>query len=260
MKTLVITGGSSGIGEVTARIFAEKGYKVYELSRRGKDNGSIKHIDCDVTDCDVCNKAIKTIINECGTIDLLISNAGMGISGAIEFTDINEAKRQFDVNFFGAVNITQAVLPYMRSAHSGRIIFVSSLAAEFPIPFQGFYSASKSAINSLACALRNEVAPFGITVCCMLPGDVKTNFTAARAKSIAGSDVYTKMNSAVATMEHDEQHGLTSEQIARKILSMATCRNPWIYNTTGLQYHLFVFLNKLLPKTFANFVVSKIYG
>ncbi len=260
MKTLVITGGSSGIGEVTARIFAEKGYKVYELSRRGKDNGSIKHIDCDVTDRDVCNKAIKTIINECGTIDLLISNAGMGISGAIEFTDINEAKRQFDVNFFGAVNITQAVLPYMRSSHGGRIIFVSSLAAEFPIPFQGFYSASKSAINSLACALRNEVAPFGITVCCMLPGDVKTNFTAARAKSIVGSDVYTKMNSAVATMEHDEQHGLTSEQIARKILSMATCRNPWIYNTTGLQYHLFVFLNKLLPKTFANFVVSKIYG
>ena len=260
MKTLVITGGSSGIGEVTALMFADKGYKVYELSRRGKDNGSIRHIDCDVTDCDICNRAIRTVIDECGKIDLLINNAGMGISGAIEFTDINEAKRQFDVNFFGAVNITQAVLPYMREAKEGRIIFVSSLAAEFPIPFQGFYSASKAAVNGLACALRNEVAPFGISVCCMLPGDVKTNFTSARAKSIAGSEVYTKMNRAVATMEHDEQHGLSSEQIARKILSMATCRSPWIYNTTGWQYHLFVFLNKLLPKTFVNFIVSKIYG
>ncbi len=260
MKTLVITGGSSGIGEVTARLFAEKGYQVYELSRRGKDNGDIRHVDCDVTDRDICCKAIKTIVDECGKIDLLINNAGMGISGAIEFTDISEAKRQFDVNFFGAVNITQAVLPHMRAAHAGRIIFVSSLAAEFSIPFQGFYSASKSAINSLACALRNEVAPFGISVCCMLPGDVKTNFTSARAKSIAGSDVYTHMNRAVATMEHDEQHGLSSEQIARKILSMATCTKPWIYNTTGMQYHLFVLLNKLIPKTFVNFVVRKIYG
>ncbi len=260
MKTLVITGGSSGIGEVTARLFAEKGYKVYELSRRGKDNGDIRHVDCDVTDRDICCKAIKTIMDECGKIDLLINNAGMGISGAIEFTDISEAKRQFDVNFFGTVNITQAVLPYMRAAHAGRIIFVSSLAAEFSIPFQGFYSASKSAINSLACALRNEVAPFGISVCCMLPGDVKTNFTSARAKSIAGSDVYTHMNRAVATMEHDEQHGLSSEQIARKILSMATCTKPWIYNTTGMQYHLFVLLNKLMPKTFVNYVVRKIYG
>lgn len=260
MKTLVITGGSSGIGEVTARLFAEKGYKVYELSRRGKDNGDIRHVDCDVTDRDICNKSIKTIVDECGKIDLLINNAGMGISGAIEFTDISEAKRQFDVNFFGAVNITQAVLPHMRAAHAGRIIFVSSLAAEFSIPFQGFYSASKSAINSLACALRNEVAPFGISVCCMLPGDVKTNFTSARAKSIAGSDVYTHMNRAVATMEHDEQHGLSSEQIAHKILSMATCSKPWLYNTTGMQYHLFVLLNKLMPKTFANYVVRKIYG
>ncbi len=256
---MAITGGSSGIGKVTAQVFAKNGYRVYELSRHGSDGDGIKHIDCDITDRNVCNEAVKAVIADCGKIDVLINNAGMGISGAIEFTDINEAKRQFDVNFFGALNVTQAVLPYMRAAHEGRIIFVSSLAAEFPIPFQGFYSASKAAINALACALRNEVAPFGVSVCCMLPGDVKTNFTAARTKSNAGSDVYTQMNRAVETMEHDEQHGLSSGQIARKLLRMAKAARPGIYHTAGLKYHTFVLLDRLLPKTFVNFIVGKIY-
>lgn len=256
---MVITGGSSGIGEITAQVFAASGYRVYELSRHGANGDGITHIGCDITDRNACIGAVKAIVKDCGRIDVLINNAGMGISGAVEFTDINEAKRQFDVNFFGALNITQAVLPYMRAAHNGRIIFVSSLAAEFPIPFQGFYSASKAAVNALACALRNEVAPFGVSVCCMLPGDVKTNFTAARTKSDAGSEVYTRMNRAVETMEHDEQHGLSSLQIARKLLRIAGAARPGIYHTAGLKYHAFVFLNKLLPKTLVNFLVGKIY-
>lgn len=260
MKILMLTGGSSGIGEITARMFAASGYKVYELSRHGKDHGNITHIDCDITDRCACNDAVKAVIEESGRIDVLINNAGMGISGAIEFTDINEAKRQFDVNFFGAVNVTQAVIPYMRTAKEGRIIFVSSLAAEFPIPFQGFYSASKAAVNCMACALRNELEPFGISVSCMLPGDVKTNFTSARAKSSAGSDVYTRMNRAVETMEHDEQHGISSGQIARKLLKMARVKKPGVYYTTGLKYHAIILLNKLLPKTFVINVIRSIYG
>ena len=180
MRTLIITGGSSGIGQAAADLFAAKGYKVYELSRHGEDRAGVTHIDCDVTSPDDCRNAAAKVATEAGKIDVLISNAGMGISGAIEFTDINEAKRQFDVNFFGAVNIAQAVLPYMRNEHDGKIIFVSSLAATFPIPYQAFYSASKSAINAMAMAMRNEVREFGIKVCCLLPGDVKTGFTGSR--------------------------------------------------------------------------------
>jgi short-subunit dehydrogenase len=260
MKTMAITGGSSGIGKVTSQVFAACGYRVYELSRHGTGGNSITHIDCDITDRDACCRAVRAVIEDCGKIDVLINNAGMGISGAVEFTDMDEAKRQFDVNFFGAINVTQAVLPYMRAEQEGRIIFVSSLAAEFPIPFQGFYSASKAAVNSLACALRNELSPFGIGVCCMLPGDVRTNFTASRTKSNAGSGVYKSMNRAVETMEHDEQHGLSSVQIARKLLSMAEAKRPGMYCTTGLKYHAIMFLNRLLPKSFVNFVVGKIYG
>ena len=155
MRTLIITGGSSGIGQAAADLFAAKGYKVYELSRHGEDRAGVTHIDCDVTSPDDCRNAAAKVATEAGKIDVLISNAGMGISGAIEFTDINEAKRQFDVNFFGAVNIAQAVLPYMRNERDGKIIFVSSLAATFPIPYQAFYSASKSATLWLwLCATR----------------------------------------------------------------------------------------------------------
>jgi short-subunit dehydrogenase len=260
MKIAVITGGSSGIGKVAARLFADNGYKVYELSRHGESNGSIIHVTCDVTQRESCSKSIDNIIEENGKIDVLIGNAGMGISGAVEFTDITEAKRQFEVNFFGAVNIAQTVLPYMRNMQYGKIIFVSSLAAEFPIPYQGFYSASKAAINSVACAMRNEVRPFGIHVSCLLPGDVQTGFTSARTKINAGCEVYTRMNNAVKAMEHDEQHGVSAQLIARKLLKMAEAKRMPMYSTVGLKYKLIVFFNKLLPKTFVNRVVGKIYG
>lgn len=259
MQILLLTGGSSGIGKAAVELFAQKGYKVYELSRHGENNGSITHIDCDVTKPEDCKAAVEKVIAKEGKIDVLISNAGMGISGAVEFTDINEAKRQIEVNFFGAVNITQAVLPYMRKEKFGKIIFVSSMAAVFAIPFQSFYSASKFAINGFAMALKNEVKPFGIKVCCLLPGDVKTGFTNARAKSMDGSDVYTRLNKAVSSMEHDEQNGITPERMAKKLYSLAETNNPCAFSTVGFQYHLFTLLNKLLPTTFVYKIVGMMY-
>lgn len=259
MKTMIITGGSSGIGKATAEMFAKNNYKVYELSRHGESTKSITHIDCDVTNSDDCKRAVEQVKKECGIIDVLISNAGMGISGAVEFTDVNEAKKQFDVNFFGALNITQAVLPQMREQRSGKIIFVSSMMAVFSLPFQAFYSASKSAINSLAMALRNEVAPFGIEVCSLMPGDVKTGFTAARKKSLVGCDVYTHMEKAVSTMERDEQNGITPERMARKLLKLANAKHPDAASTVGWMYHLFILLGRLVPTTWAYKIIGKMY-
>ncbi len=259
MKTMIITGGSSGIGKATAELFAKSNYKVYELSRHGENNGSITHIDCDVTNPDDCKNAVQQVLHENSSIDLLISNAGMGISGAVEFTELSEAKKQFDVNFFGALNITQAVLPSMREQRSGRIIFVSSMMAVFSLPFQAFYSASKSAINSLALALRNELAPFGIEVCSLMPGDVKTGFTDARKKSLEGSDIYPHIIKAVSTMEHDEQNGIAPERMARKLLSLANAKHPSATSTVGWMYHLFILLGKLVPTTLVYKIVGKMY-
>lgn len=265
-KVLVITGGSSGIGKAAAELFADKGYTVYNLSRHGEDSARVHHISCDVTRPDDCRKAIDTIMSAEGYIDVMISNAGMGISGAVEFTETDDWKRQMDVNFNGAVNITQAVLPHMRkcAANKGdrqapKIIFTSSMAAVFPIPYQAFYTASKFAINGFAMALRNELRPFGIEVSCLLPGDVKTGFTAARKESIAGSDVYTRMERAVQQMAHDEQNGQDPIRLARKMYSLAESRCPSPFSTVGLQYKLFRILLRLLPTRLVNRILYSMY-
>ncbi len=259
MKTLIITGGSSGIGKATAMLFSQRDYRVYELSRHGESQGGVMHIDCDVTSREDCQKAVSQVLEHEARIDLLISNAGMGISGPIEFTTEDDARRIFDVNFFGAVNISQAVLPRMREQRSGRIIFVSSVAAIFSIPYQSFYSASKAALNALALSLRNEVKDYGIDVCCLLPGDVKTGFTAAREKNLAGAVVYPHMNRSIETMEKDEQNGMSPEKIASQLWQIANSRLAMVYHVSGCSYKLLCFVERLLPKTFVNWVVGKMY-
>ena len=256
----VVTGGSSGIGKATANLLANSGYTVYEFSRRGADAPGVRHITADVTDPAQVKAAFAEIVAAEGRLDLLVSNAGFGISGAVEFTDVADARAQMEVNFFGALHCVQAALPVMRAAGQGRIVLVSSVAAPIAIPFQSFYSATKAAVNSLTLALRNEVKPFGVKVCAVLPGDVKTGFTAARKKSLAGADVYGKaLEHAVAVMEHDEQNGMPPERVAKTVLHAASERNPCAFRVVGAQYRLFVFIAKLLPATWTNALVGLIY-
>ena len=145
----VITGGSSGIGLNAARALRDRGLNVYELSRRAENaEPGVTHLQADVTDETQVNAAVAEILRREGRIDILINNAGFGISGAIEFTPPQEARRQFDVNFFGMVNMNRAVLPVMRQQGGGRIVNMSSVAAPIAIPFQAYYSASKAAVRS----------------------------------------------------------------------------------------------------------------
>ena len=260
MQTLVISGGSSGIGKSTASLFAERGWCVFELSRHGQSHDGITHVNCDVCDEQSCLAAIAQVLKQTDHIDVVISNAGFGISGAVEFTDIQEAEHQMDVNFMGAVRFTQAVLPQLRKQHSGRIIYTSSVAAILAVPYQAFYSASKAAINAMALALANEVREFGITVSVMMPGDVRTGFTDAREKSKAGEDIYRGANKAITTMERDERSGMAPEQMARLFYHIATCRNPKPQHIGGFSYRLLCFLDRLLPKRFVNWIEYKVYS
>jgi len=257
MKTLVITGGSSGIGAATADLFASRGYRVFELSRSGKDREGVKHIGCDVTSESSCLEAIAAVLKETERIDVAISNAGFGISGAIEFTTTEEAKKQMDVNFFGALNFTKAVLPQLRKQLGGRILYTSSVAAVLPVPYQSFYSASKAAINAMALSLQNEVRPFGIKVACVLPGDVRSNFV--REKSVGGEDVYTRAEHAVQVMEKDEQNGISSKEIARIYWRMAESRCPRPFYVGGGMYKFYCFLQWLLPTRLSNWIEGRMY-
>lgn len=268
MKTLVISGGSSGIGKATASLFAERGWCVFELSRHGQEQGDnvpntkgkIIHIYCDVCSEESTRQAIKEVLQRTDHIDVVISNAGFGISGPVEFTDIKEAERQMDVNFMGAVRFTQAVLPQLRKQRGGRIIYTSSVAAVLAVPYQSFYSASKAAINALALALANEVREFGISVSVMMPGDVSTGFTDARSKSSVGEDVYLRANKAVATMEKDERGGMSPMQMARLFYHIATCRCPRPQYVGGFSYRILCFLDRILPKRLVNWIEYKVYS
>ncbi|HQC54304.1 MAG TPA: SDR family NAD(P)-dependent oxidoreductase [Clostridia bacterium] len=258
-KVAVITGASTGIGNITGKKLLDSGWIVYNLARRQADG--FKNIKTDVSIKLDVDKAITQIIKEEGHIDVLVNNAGYGISGAIENTDIESAKRQFDVNFFGSIYVAQAVIPYMRDYGRGKIINISSMAAEFPIPFQAFYSASKAAISSFSASLGMEVKPFNIKVTSVLPGDIKTEFTAKRVKNITDSEQYgVRIDKAVSKMEKDEQSGKAPETIAKVILKVIKKKNPSPYIVVGWDYKLLSLLARILPKRLVYWVVYKMYG
>ncbi len=260
MKTAIISGGSSGIGKATAESLAKKGFIVYELSRSGMSTDLVKHVTCDITDENEVKKAVELIIKESKGVDLLINNAGYGISGAIEFTDLNDTKKLFDVNFFGAVSLTRALIPHLRES-KGRIINVSSIGGIFGLPYQAFYSATKYALNGYSLALSNELKKFGVSVCSVLPGDTKTCFTKNRLRKESGETVYgDSIKRSVDLMEKDEKNGMSAEKVGEYITKIATKRRVKPTYAVGFKYKAFAFLSKILPLRLVNYIVGKIYA
>lgn len=261
IKTALVTGGTSGIGLAVARRLAGSGIKVYCLSRREFKEEGMTHVRADVTDHEQVRKAVESVCAAEGAIDLVVNCAGSGISGAVEFTSTEDARLQIDVNFFGTVNVNKAVIPFMRERGGGRIVNISSVGAPAALPFQAFYSASKAAVNTYTLALANELRPFGISVCAVMPGDIKTGFTAARRKNPAGDDIYGgRIERSVTRMEHDEQNGMTPEKAAKTICRV--CRKKLVkpLYAIGFSYKAVCALLKLLPCGLANRVLGMIYA
>ena len=247
-KVVIVTGGSSGIGRCTASALKENGCIVYEFSRRNIPMEGVTHLSVDVTDEDAVNAAVQQVIQKETKIDAVVNCAGFGISGAVEFTSMEQAKAQFDVNFFGTVTVNKAVLPFLRRQGKGHIVNISSVAAVAHIPFQTFYSASKAAVSSYSYALANEVKPYGIHVTVVELGDICTGFTKARQKSILGDDEYGgRISRSVSQMEHDEQNGMDPARIGRYIAGIVEKKKPAVVYVAGAQYKFLSLLCKLLP-------------
>lgn len=257
----VLTGGGSGIGRETCALLAGRGWRVYELSRRDNPAENVTHIFCDVTDPASVTAAFRKVAEKEGKLDLLVNNAGGGISGAAEFTALPEAKNLFDVNFFGVLTCVQAALPLLRASGGGRIVNLSSVAAALPIPFQAFYSASKAAINAFTLALANELRPFGVSVTALMPGDASTGFTDARRKDGRGDEIYGgRIGKSVAAMERDERGGMSAEYVAKRVVSVACRRRVKPLYGVGKKYRFFLILAKILPARLSNRIVGALYS
>lgn len=258
-RITVITGASKGIGKAAAAAFSREGDRVFNLSRTDGHDPNATFIRCDVTDEAQCSAAIEAVLRDAGRIDVLLLNAGFGISGPVETTEIEAAKKQFDVCLFGAIRVLKAALPALRNSR-GTVLFTSSVAAVTPIPYQAFYSACKASINSVVMALRNELKGTGIRVAAVLPGDVKTEFTAAREKNAPNAELYPNEVKSVSKMEHDEQHGMSPDAIAKRFVKLSKQKNPKPFCSVGLAYSAVCVLIKLLPARFANWVLGKMYA
>lgn len=268
---VLLTGGSAGIGSATAQYLMKQGYTVYAASRRGSENiddnttgGKIIGLCADVTIPESLENAVSRIMEEQGELSAVICNAGNGIAGSVEDTSLEEARYQMETNFFGVLNTIKACLPIFREQNHGKIIAISSVAAVAPIPFQGFYSASKSAIMLLMQSLSMEVKPYNIKCTCILPGDVKTDFTSSRkyteASTLPSSEYTEAMKAAVQTMEKDEQNGMMPIVIAKAIHKVLRKKNPGYVVVPNITYKTLCLIMKLVPTSLKIWVISKMYS
>ncbi len=270
VHTVLLTGGSSGIGAETARMLAAAGIKVYAASRRGTvpaecaSAGTVVPVVMDVNSDESVNAAVARIVAAEGSIDAVVCNAGNGIAGAVEDTDVEEARYQFETCFFGAHRVIRAVLPHMRKAGFGRIVTVSSVAAVVPIPYQTFYSSVKAALLIYTKSLSLEVGKFGIQCCSILPGDTKTGFTSARKSTRRAEDAagpyYATFKRSVGRMERDEQNGMPASRIAGAVVRQLQRRRMRPTVTPRIDYKAVTFLIRILPTRLMLWLVGKIYA
>jgi len=264
-QVVFITGVSSGFGKKIAVLLADKGYIVYGTSRKDIDSDhAITVLKADVTDAASVKSAVDKVIMKEGRIDILINNAGMGISGPIEEFSLEDVKLQMGTNVMGVFNTIQAVLPSMRRLQKGLIINVSSIGGLMGLPFQGFYSASKYAVEGLSEALRMELKQFKIKVVVIEPGDFSTNFTANRkiiASGMTNSAYKEQFTKSLAIIEKDEKGGLPPEFLAKKILKIIESKCPCHrYVISTFEQKLAVCLKAVLPDGLFFKILASHYG
>ena len=260
---ILLTGASSGIGFATAARLSRAGHKVYGTYRSNPPkNPPYVPLFMDVNDEDSVEAAVNAILKAEGRLDALVNNAGMGVAGPIELTSEEEAARQINVNYLGTLTVTRIALPALR-ASGGRIVCVSSLAAQIPIAYQAIYTGSKAALEATMQALQMECKPFKIRCTCVELGDTKTSFTKNRvfAAKTEGDTVYgDRFKKSVSKMEKDEQSGYDPDKPARFIQKQLERRSPPPLAPCGALPKLIYVLRKLFPLRFSNWIISFIYA
>ena len=270
-KTALVTGASSGIGEATALKLHDLGYTVYGAARRTDRlqqlaTRGVRPLAMDVTDDDSMRAGVEQIVAETGRVDVLVNNAGYGSYGAIEDVPLEEARRQFDVNVFGAMRLTQLVLPHMRQQRSGTVVNISSMGGKIHTPLGGWYHGTKFATEALSDCLRLEVKPFGINVVVIEPGGIKTEWgqiAADHLLQVSGSGAYADQANAMAKSLGDEANsGRTSPPtvIANAIAKAVTARRPKTRYAVGFGAKPLISARRLLPDRAFDTLIARATG
>lgn len=251
-KIVLITGASTGIGKAIGNYLSQNGFTIIGTSRNPEQysNSFFELVQLDVKSVSSINNAVQKIIAKHQKIDILINNAGAGITGPMEELDTQEMKNNFDTNFFGPIEVMKAVLPHMRNQKSGLIINITSLAGYMGLPYRGIYSATKGALELITEAMRMEVKQFGVNITNVAPGDFATNIAAGRfhAPIIKGS-VYEKAYSiTLETMNSHVNSGENPNEMAIAILKIINTKNPKIhYKVSNFMQKFSIVLKRVLP-------------
>lgn len=250
-KVVLITGGSSGIGKSIGEYLSDRNYKVYGTSRNPDNYKESKFpiVALDVADNNTINQCVESVIKAESRIDVLINNAGAGITGPIEETPEAEIKRNFETNFFGPIAVIKSVLPQMRNQNSGLIINVTSIAGYMGLPYRGIYSASKGALEIITEAFRMEIKDFNIQMTNVAPGDFATNIAAGRFHAPVNTDsAYTKYGDVLKAIDEDVNNSSDPIEVAKVVHKIIETKKPKIHYKVGAFMQKFsIVLKFILP-------------
>ncbi len=255
---IIITGTSTGIGFALAEYFGKKGNKVYGLSRKNVESSHFTTIPTDITDNLQVQKAVSEILEKENRIDVLINNAGMGMVGSVEDSSQEEIIKLFNLNLVGSVQMMSAVLPKMREQNSGKIINISSIGSEMGLPFRGFYSASKSALDKVTEAIRYEVSPWNIDVCALHLGDIKTKIAENRVKTNVSEPYKSTFEKVYELMNSHVDEGAEPLDVAdyiEKLLQKKSWKAHYYFGKFGQK--IGVPLKWILPQNFYENLMRK---
>lgn len=263
-QVVFITGGSSGIGKAIGELLHEKGYKVFGTSRDSLvyPNSIFPLINMNLSDSDSISNAISELIQQAGKIDILINNAGVGITGPLEETPIEETHYAMQVNLYGPMQVINAVLPYMRKQKEGRILNITSIAGYMGLPYRGIYSASKGALGVITETYRLELRSFGIEMCSVAPGDFATNIAAGRYHAPVREDSPYKeiYSESLKMMDKHVDDGSDPKEMADAVYKILQKRKLKVHYKVGDSLQkLSTILKRILPDTVYEKMLARHY-
>ncbi len=263
-KVILITGGSSGIGKSIGTFLHQKGYTVYGTSRNPRQvkESVFPLLQLDVRDVHSIAQAVSELIQKEGKLDVVINNAGVGITGPLEEIPTQEIKNNFETNFFGPIEVIKAVLPQMRSQKSGLIINITSIAGYMGLPYRSVYSASKGALELITEAIRMEVKPFGIQLTNVAPGDFATNIASGRYHAPLKEDSAYKIpyGNTLKMMDEHVDSGSNPNEMAFAIIKIIETQQPNVHYKVGSFLQRFsIVLKRILPDKMYERMLMKHY-